>query len=355
MRSFFCFDSKKRFPKARYHATILDLMIRNLAIKRYKSVRDVELECKRINIFVGPPDTGKTNILEALGLWCAEFWAEISHWARVVQAPELFNDLDIQRPIEISCDDWVLRVSQDEKNSQQFVATSYKQPVDLKRPHKQRVFNSYLVNNHQKVDTAPPDISVKFYCFNRNILLNSSALGALEPVTGRNLPAVLLSNKALRQQVGKLAPEGFQIQISPHENKVSFARDADGLLISYPYSALSETMRRLIFHTMVLETNKDSTIVLDEPEAHTFPVYTKLMAERMARYSPSLQFFLTTHSPFMLLSLIENTPADELSVVYCRMENFETKAYPLKEEQLSQILDWDVDSFFNFDKFIDED
>ena len=41
-------------------------MIKRLTIKSFKSIKSVELECNRINVFIGSPNTGKSNILEAL-------------------------------------------------------------------------------------------------------------------------------------------------------------------------------------------------------------------------------------------------------------------------------------------------
>lgn len=43
-------------------------MISRLSLERFKSVRALALECRRVNLFIGAPDTGKTNILEALCL-----------------------------------------------------------------------------------------------------------------------------------------------------------------------------------------------------------------------------------------------------------------------------------------------
>lgn len=41
-------------------------------IKNFKSVKDLRLDCGRINVFVGKPNVGKSNILEAIGLLGAE-------------------------------------------------------------------------------------------------------------------------------------------------------------------------------------------------------------------------------------------------------------------------------------------
>jgi AAA15 family ATPase/GTPase len=43
-------------------------MIGVLQITNFKSVRSLRLDCKRINVFIGEPNTGKSNILESLGL-----------------------------------------------------------------------------------------------------------------------------------------------------------------------------------------------------------------------------------------------------------------------------------------------
>ena len=38
-------------------------MIRTLEIKNFKSIKELRLDCRRINIFIGEPNTGKSNIL----------------------------------------------------------------------------------------------------------------------------------------------------------------------------------------------------------------------------------------------------------------------------------------------------
>ena len=43
-------------------------MINELEIHNFKSIKDLTLPCKRFNVFIGEANTGKSNILEALGL-----------------------------------------------------------------------------------------------------------------------------------------------------------------------------------------------------------------------------------------------------------------------------------------------
>jgi hypothetical protein len=53
------------------------------------------------------------------------------------------------------------------------------------------------------------------------------------------------------------------------------------------------------------------------------------------------------------MSLIEKTPKDELSV-FLTYKDRETKVKTLANEQIEEVLDMDVDVFFNLDKFLEE-
>jgi AAA15 family ATPase/GTPase len=44
--------------------------IKTIEIKNFKSIRHQKIEdCRRVNVFIGYPNVGKSNILEALGLY----------------------------------------------------------------------------------------------------------------------------------------------------------------------------------------------------------------------------------------------------------------------------------------------
>ncbi len=40
----------------------------SLAIINYKLIKDIRLDCKKVNILIGKPNSGKSNIIEALSL-----------------------------------------------------------------------------------------------------------------------------------------------------------------------------------------------------------------------------------------------------------------------------------------------
>ena len=115
-----------------------------------------------------------------------------------------------------------------------------------------------------------------------------------------------------------------------------------------------ERNSRILFYRLAVETNRDSVLLFDEPEANTFPMFTKLFAEQIAADDHGNTFFLTTHSPYLLGSLIEKTPREELAVVLCHMENFETKARVLDQNEVQELLDLGADAFFNLDRLAGE-
>ena len=43
-------------------------MIRHLEIENYKSIKHLTLNCNKVNVIIGEPNVGKSNILEALDL-----------------------------------------------------------------------------------------------------------------------------------------------------------------------------------------------------------------------------------------------------------------------------------------------
>ena len=112
----------------------------------------------------------------------------------------------------------------------------------------------------------------------------------LLPPDGRNLPSVYITHKGLKSLCREI-----------------FARfgETEDILITYPYRTISDTFQRLIFYLSAILTNKNSIIAMEEPEAHAFPYYTKYLAELIALNENKNQYFITTHNPYFLLTLIE--------------------------------------------------
>jgi predicted ATPase len=133
-------------------------------------------------------------------------------------------------------------------------------------------------------------------------------------------------------------------------------RTQAGLIVSLPYQTLSDTMRRMIFYTAAIRTSRDHIIILEEPEALSFPPYISQLAKEIIEAANQKQFFINTHSPYLLNTFIEQTPKDKLAVFVCSYskEEKQTKARRLTQEELSEVLDYGVDLFFNLNPYLND-
>ena len=195
---------------------------------------------------------------------------------------------------------------------------------------------------------------IKYYRFKPGGT-TTQAIGVFQPPFGVNLTSMVYTNKVLRKRVSDLfSARNFRLEIRPVENELRIAKAIGDELYTFPYDSISETWKRIIFYMAVLETNQKAILLLDEPEGNTFPLYTAYLAERIA-LDESNQFFVTTHNPYILGSIVGKTPVKDLAVFVATMEKFCTNLKPASVDGLSKILDYGPDAFFNLDKIIEHE
>jgi hypothetical protein len=104
---------------------------------------------------------------------------------------------------------------------------------------------------------------------------------------------------------------------------------------------------------LAIKTNKNYIIIFEEPEAHAFPYHTKFLAEQIA-FDENNQYFISTHNPYFLLSVLEKTPKKDIAVFITYFEDYQTKVKALTQDELIEILDFGASAFFNIDRFLEE-
>ena len=323
-------------------------MIKRLAIENFKSIRSLELECRRVNVFIGEPNTGKSNILEALGLLsfipygAGSETIELQDYLRTNEPYQLFHNYNVKEKIRITINGEELIGNFDKLRGAILLSFSGAR-ISIITPKKAQVLHE---------GPLPPTItSIRFYRFKREVTFWRSRLPFLSPPDGRNLPNVLALNPSLRDIVRDILEDYDQeLVINEFEPSLSVMWRFNGVLRLLPYELVSDTLRRLIFHLAAIESNEGAVITMEEPEAHAFPAYTKYLAERVALDERN-QYFITTHNPYFLLSLVERTPVRELAVYITYLRGYETKVKLLSEEELGELLDMTSDVFFNLDIF----
>jgi hypothetical protein len=248
--------------------------------------------------------------------------------------------------------------------SQHISIVADKTTVELRYNDRTKRFDAY--SGEERVESLNPGLlyvtgenlpSAKFalYRFNkRDQFPFMEANFAVPPDTPNLLE--LLRRKDIHQGLQPFLNEvNLDLDLTMKTIRLGLQAAGEGIreTIYLPYSALSESLQRIIFYAAIVLGNKNMVVALDMPEAHMHPPHVKKLAELIAR-DESNQYFITTYSPYFLMSLIEKTPKDELSVFLTYKDRNETKVKTLANEQIEEALDMDVDVFFNLDKFLEE-
>jgi hypothetical protein len=109
----------------------------------------------------------------------------------------------------------------------------------------------------------------------------------------------------------------------------------------------------MVFYTVAIESNKDSTLVFEEPEAHAFPYFTKHLDERIALDENKNQYFIATHNPYLLSAVVEKAPVADVAVFATYYRDYETRLKLLDQAALSRLFE--SDPFLGIDQFVEEE
>ncbi|MFZ4396195.1 MAG: AAA family ATPase [Kiritimatiellia bacterium] len=321
-------------------------MITTFDIKGFKSIKDIHLDCKRINLFIGEPNTGKSNILEALGFlsFCGR-GGNLHQYVRFDTLQHLFYDGIV--------DDgsWSLKCG---GNVTVEIAARYANNRYEFSKQGQQVFGHLQHNGAASHWNALKELSsVRFYRPGSFEKMEANDLGGLLPPDGRNLVAQVYASKELRQMVADyFAPYGLQLVIKPHEHKFEVQKQSDGVAIGFPFHLTSDTLQRVIFYAVAIDSNKESVLVFEEPEAHAFPYYTKHLGERIALDENKNQYFIATHNPYLLTAIWEKSAAGDVAVFATYYKDYETKVKPLTTDDMEWLFQ--ADPFLGVSHLVEE-
>ena len=341
-------------------------------IKNFKSIKDLHLDCKRVNVFIGKPNVGKSNILEGLGLLGAGWHGDDKYLVGAVRykkIKDLFFDLDDKSKIQIVTKSIHLIIEKreflkQEGNNYNLIWRTDKLSGEIFYLEEGGVVESIrkpVTSVEGPVMIYPSDIEtiildsvsspVKKYDFVNLTEFENSFSQFLLPPSGPNLYEVVRRNKKLWEEFAKLFIEQ-QLDLVLYDEKQKFIlQKKDGPYVwQYPFFSIADTFRRFMFYITAIESNKNSVIIFEEPEVHSFPPYTQEMAYRMI-YDEDNQYFISTHSPYMLHPFIEKMDYKDLNVFITYYKDYQTYVRALTEEELTDILDYSTNVFFNLNKF----
>ena len=329
--------------------------IKNIEIKNFKSIRHIKIDdCRRINVFVGYPNTGKSNILEALGLYGTllndEFFG-FNDICRVKRFSELFFNKDYRNASKITINDRLL------------LELLINQENDLElRGHEERGQNDLFIatiNSRDFLVRRSKDMSesslkgfvapIKKYDFKNDVTINRQKPFSLAVPFGANLLDILHRDSGLRKEIAILFEEYNQKLVVDDDEIIFLKYLNDDTGVSIPYHLVADTLKRLIFYKAAIISNRESILLFEEPEAHMFPPYISKFTGDIW-YNKDNQYFITTQSPFVVNDFLENA-REELAIYVVEYEKVkgETVIKRLTDEQIHEAYQYGVDIFFNLE------
>jgi AAA15 family ATPase/GTPase len=358
-----------------------DTFFKSVHITNFKSLKDVTLsDCKRINLLIGKPNVGKSNILEAIGLFSLPYLKynkskKITQFVRLENLAELFFDGNTEEEINIRADDGsvcnVLYAKDGdavkfeiflENQNSTFELFGSLPSVTLPTAENHTIvvdgkFN--LTGRYKKRDYPSP--KVRYYKFPHFFISKEQdpflKVRGLIPPSGINFFDIIQKNE-IKNELSKLFVEyGLNLLFDKTNNTLRIVKSLKehNTIVSFPYSSIADTLQRVIFFKTAIASNKDSILLFEEPEAHCFPPYIAHFTQDVIN-STSNQFFIATHSPYVLNDFLETEETrKELAIFIADFKDGQTVINRLTDDEVNEVYDYGIDVFFNYERFTRHD
>jgi len=335
-------------------------VIDTLHIENFKSIKDLKIKPRKINLFIGRPNVGKSNILEAITLLNTK---------ELICKPRKINKLTIRHNsvgnfffdrkrncnVETNLNKLQFQLTTDNLCEFKYTGTTIDSSNKKSLNHKFKFktdLNGNLTFDDEKISTSP-DVNIKPYKFiESEIKLRNLRLfqKSLNYPFGENLLSVIESDNNLTSDLSNILQDyDLDLVFIEDDKKFVIQKKQNNRIVQLPLELIADTIKRYMFFLVAIKTNSKSTLIFEEPESNSFPPYIVELAENIA--ASDNQFFITTHSPYIFKTLFNRCDESDIAIYHLEYNNHETEVNQLPSDAVKELIDLRGDVFYNLEYF----
>ena len=356
----------------------MENFIKYLEVRNFKSLKDLKIECSKINLFIGRTNVGKSNLLEALSLLGKSSGEKFySNMIKYQDIDNLFYNSNVKNPVIITTDKHKAILKRWNKEEFGFFQNLINNDLDLYKHYHENLTNT--ISNFQefmkekflddnwlnkiyggKIETKSNKLypknninsNIKYYKF-KLVDFTHDDPDSLSYPNGSNLFSILSTNEQLKKTiVSYMKDYDLELLYQPSINNFKIQKRKGYLVYDIPFVVFSDSILKITFYKAAILSNEDSVLIFEEPEVNSYPPYIRDLTDEILEDKKN-QFFISTHSPYIFEKIIQEN-RDDISVFVLDYKDHESVAYNMSDDQIMKILDYDMDVFLNMDKIIYE-
>jgi AAA15 family ATPase/GTPase len=302
---------------------------------------------------------GKSNILEAIGLFGLNGGASIKDIVRLKEIPTIFFNGSIEEELMVLLNNGygingTYSQNAFELQFRQHDGTGQFQKInpvlnrETTKTYHYESFDKYA--GIMGADISFDQFIVKKYEFKKDIDYHAGNYSSLEFPYGKNIFSILQTNSQIKKDAKELF-DAYDLKLlyDSREQQFTIIKETNSGIFTVPYELVADTLQRLLFYKAGVYSNRNTVLLFEEPEAHMFPPYISKLTSDIWFHKGN-QYFITSHSPFVVNDFLENA-RDELSIyiVEYKRDLGETIVIRLTEEQVHEAYQYGIDIFFNLE------